>query len=559
MTDHAGAGPAGPGQAASPTPEGDLTGKVLGDFRLLRRLGEGGMGQVYLGEQVSLRRKVAVKILRAELAANETSLRRFKVEAEAVARFSHANIVQVYAFGESGGIHYMALEYVDGRNLRDYLAKKGPPDALLALSIMRQVAAALQRAHEHAIIHRDIKPENILLTRKGEVKVADFGLSRCLAGDQPALHLTQSGVSMGTPLYMSPEQVQGKAVDARTDIYSFGVTCYHMLAGQPPFRGETAFEVALQHVQSQAVSLGQVRPDLPPELGALVDRMMAKDPDQRYQCGRDLLKDLTRLRESLSGASGVTPSPTVPVGQAELFDFPSGPTPSQVSHRTTAAYRRPRRTGWLPWLAAGTVVLALVGGAGAGLIASDPLGWFHRAAPSEVAPSQPGAGLATAVSPELQELEQRLVEAARKHPNPEMPHQRNERPVQLIAGLNPRVELGLFYLDQSRLDDAGRYFQELIDNPYKVPAYRTLGELGQGIVLAQRDRPKESYRLFEAARSRPQFFSLLLRLFPRLAEKTSRALQRNVDNKEEIPPALKPLLEFPPNPRWFGAGKPGKP
>src|SRR5204863_123047 len=186
----------------------------------LRRIGQGGMGQVYLAEHRALKRRVALKILRSDLAASSVSLQRFKAEAQAVARVTHPNIVQVYDTGESHGLHYMALEYVHGRNLSEYLAKKGPPELPLALSIMIQVAAALQRASELGIIHRDIKPENILLTRKGEVKVADFGLSRVLADGQQPLHLTQSGVTMGTPLYMSPEQVEGHTVDPRTDIYS---------------------------------------------------------------------------------------------------------------------------------------------------------------------------------------------------------------------------------------------------------------------------------------------------------------------------------------------------
>src|SRR3954462_15064343 len=201
-------------------PQLDLSGRTLADFHVLRKIDQGGMGQVYLAEQVSLKRKVALKILRPEMAASPQALARFKAEAEAVARATHANIVQVYAFGEAEGMPYMALEYVEGRNLRDYLAKKGPPDLMIALSIMRQIAAALQRASELGIVHRDIKPENILLTRKGEVKVADFGLSRCFDDTGQALHLTQSGVTMGTPLYMSPEQVEGKPVDHRTDIYS---------------------------------------------------------------------------------------------------------------------------------------------------------------------------------------------------------------------------------------------------------------------------------------------------------------------------------------------------
>src|SRR2546423_4754573 len=267
-------GTLGAAGAAAASPDIDLTGTRLDDYQILRRLGQGGMGQVYLAEQISLKRKVALKLLRADLAANPTSLARFKEEAFAAAKATHANIIQIYAIGEASGLHYMALEYVEGKNLREYLEKKGPPEILVALSIMRQVASAIQRASEMGIIHRDIKPENILVTRKGEAKVADFGLVPVFSDTGQPLNLTQSGVTMGTPLYMSPEQVEGKPVDFRTDIYSFGVTCYHLLAGQPPFRGTTPFEVALQHVQKEPEPLAAVRPDLPPELCTLVHKMM---------------------------------------------------------------------------------------------------------------------------------------------------------------------------------------------------------------------------------------------------------------------------------------------
>jgi serine/threonine-protein kinase len=283
----------------------DLTGRVLGDFQLIRRLGQGGMGHVYLARQLSLKRQVAVKILRTDLAANVTALQRFQQEAEAVARITHANIVQVYSINQADGLHYMALEYVEGRNLRDFINRKGPPDLAVALTIMRQVAAALQRASELGFVHRDIKPENILLTKRGEVKVADFGLSRCFGTEQP-LNITQSGVTMGTPLYMSPEQVQGHTVDPRSDIYSFGVTCFHMLAGEPPFKGQTPFEVALQHVQNEAPPLAEIRPDLPADLCAIVHKMMAKKPNDRYQTGREVLRDLNRLKESLATTAAQT-------------------------------------------------------------------------------------------------------------------------------------------------------------------------------------------------------------------------------------------------------------
>jgi serine/threonine-protein kinase len=295
----------------------DLTGKTLGDFHILRRLGQGGMGQVYLAEQTSLNRKVALKFLRPDLAVDPKALERFDREAKSVASITHANIVQVYAIGEAQGLHYMVLEYVEGRNLREYINRKGPPELPVALSIMRQVAAALQKASETGIVHRDIKPENILLTRKGEVKVGDFGLSRIFR-DEQEVHLTQSGMTLGTPMYMSPEQVQAKPLDPRSDIYSFGVTSYHMLAGQPPFKGSTAFEVALQHVQGEPPSLQTIRTDLPPELCALVHRMMSKEPDQRPQTGREILRELSQPRGPADGNPFAGLTAAVPPSSARM-------------------------------------------------------------------------------------------------------------------------------------------------------------------------------------------------------------------------------------------------
>src|SRR5580700_3361063 len=276
-----------PAKSGAPKANGqplpDLTGRTLGDYQILRRLGVGGMGHVYLARQLSLKREVALKLLRDDLNNNPTALMRFQAEAEAVAKLNHPNIVHIHQMGEAEGLRYMALEYVEGRNLRDHLARKGPPDLPVTLSIVRQVVLAIQQAHEHGIVHRDIKPENILVTRKVEVKVTDFGLSRYFSGETPALNLTQSGITLGTPLYMSPEQVQGHVVDHRSDIYSFGVTCYHMLVGEPPFKGQTPFEVALQHVQNAPQPLLEIRSDLPPELCAVVHKMMAKKPEDRYQ------------------------------------------------------------------------------------------------------------------------------------------------------------------------------------------------------------------------------------------------------------------------------------
>ena len=192
-------------------------------------------------------------------------------------------------------MHYIAQEYVEGQNLSQYISRKGTPDVKMGIAVMRQVASALCKAAERGIVHRDIKPENIMLARSGEVKVADFGLARIGRGEE-SLKLTQVGITMGTPLYMSPEQVEGRPLDPRSDIYSLGVTCYHMLAGKPPFRGDTALSVALQHVRTQPERLENLRPDLPPALGRIIHKMLAKNPDERYQSPRDLLRELRSLQ-----------------------------------------------------------------------------------------------------------------------------------------------------------------------------------------------------------------------------------------------------------------------
>ncbi len=282
--------------------ETDLTGLQLGDFRLLRRLGRGAMADVYLADQIRLKRRVAVKILKRELADDPAYLHRFELEAQAAASLVHANIVQIYEVGHIDDWRYIAQEYVQGQNLRDWLQRNSPVDLIRALSIMSQVAAALHKAGEVGVVHRDIKPENIMITPSGEVKVADFGLAR-LTHESNDNNLTQIGVTLGTPLYMSPEQVEGKSLDPRSDQYSFGVTCYHMLSGEPPFNGETALAVAVQHVKTQPAPLESRRPDLPPALCRIVHTMLAKEPQRRYASMRDALRDIRRVQRECVGQS----------------------------------------------------------------------------------------------------------------------------------------------------------------------------------------------------------------------------------------------------------------
>jgi eukaryotic-like serine/threonine-protein kinase len=508
-------------------PERDLTGKTLGDFQILRRLGKGGMGQVYLAEQCSLKRKVALKLLRADLAADASSLKRFKAEAEAVARATHANIVQVYAIGETDGLHYMALEYVEGKNLREYLEKKGTPEVLVALSVMRQVAAALQRASELGIIHRDIKPENILLTKKGEVKVADFGLSRVIADDRQPLNLTQSGVTMGTPLYMSPEQVEGKAVDPRTDIYSFGVTSYHLLTGRPPFRGENAYEVAFQHVQSEPEPLATIRPDLPPELCAVVHKMMAKKPEDRYQTCREIVRDVVRLRDLLVGVTGTS--------SGVLFS--TGPAPSDsLDLLATQVIPSVRRSPWGRRLLGLTaILLAMVGGLA--------YGWLqihHAASP------QPSSDLTEESRAQFSHKEQEDILTKLVKQRFANPQTRDE----IMTGLGFRIDLGLLYLKDRRLDIAEAFFRDL-DRPDQRPIYKALGKLGAAMVLAFRDKPEESNKLFQSILNskKAELLSTGPRALlnnPHFRETLAEALHHNqVNAPQTFPNDLRPYLRWP--------------
>ncbi len=278
-------------------PYRDLTGTSLGDFQVNRLLGRGGMGEVYLAVQLSLNRSVALKVLHPRFLSKPTYLARFEAEATAVAKLNHPNIVHVYTLGHVDQIRFIAMEYVEGTNLRDYINKKGALDIPLALSIMRQAGQAIGVAGEVGLIHRDIKPENLLITRKGRVKVADFGLCRDMGSDR--LHVTQPGITMGTPLYMSPEQAQGRVLDHRSDLYSLGVTFYHMLTGVPPFRAESAIALAMKHVNDAPISPRVHRPEIPIELERLVLKLMAKDPAERFQSAAEMLAELARIRGTL--------------------------------------------------------------------------------------------------------------------------------------------------------------------------------------------------------------------------------------------------------------------
>ena len=230
--------------SASPSKEPSKKVKQLGDFKVIKKLGQGGMGEVYLAHQISLDRKVALKTLSKELAKREDFVRRFQREAKSMARLDHPNAVKVYAVDSISGIHFAAIECIDGQSMQDWMDDLEKLEVGDALNIILSAADALKVAHDQTLIHRDIKPDNILVTKNGVVKVADFGLAKAL--DDEDVSMTQSGTGLGTPLYMAPEQARNaKHVDHRTDIYALGSTLYFFLTGELPFKGESTLELIM--------------------------------------------------------------------------------------------------------------------------------------------------------------------------------------------------------------------------------------------------------------------------------------------------------------------------
>ncbi|MEV5978721.1 protein kinase [Streptomyces sp. NPDC052114] len=288
-------GPSDPeatGGGMSDAPELWGNGGLVGDgrYRLTHRLGRGGMAEVFAAEDVRLGRTVAVKLLRSDLAEDPVSKARFTREAQSVAGLNHHAVVAVYDSGEDvvgpNVVPYIVMEIVEGRTIRDLLINAEAPGPEQALIIVSGVLEALAYSHQHGIVHRDIKPANVIITNTGAVKVMDFGIARALHGAQSTM--TQTGMVMGTPQYLSPEQALGKAVDHRSDLYATGCLLYELLALRPPFTGETPLSVVYQHVQDQAVPPSEVSDAAPPELDGLVMRSLAKDPDDRFQTAEEM-------------------------------------------------------------------------------------------------------------------------------------------------------------------------------------------------------------------------------------------------------------------------------
>ena len=275
-----------------------------GRYELRKRLARGGMAEVFLAEDQLLGRPVAVKVLFPEFAADPSFVERFRREAQAAANLNHPNIVGVYDWGREESTYYIVMEYVEGRSLSQIIRKEGPLPAPRVAEIAEGIASALGFAHKGDVVHRDMKSGNVIISKNGQVKVADFGIATAISGNTEA-NLTQTGTVMGTATYFSPEQAQGLTVDGRSDLYSLGVVMYEMLTGSPPFTGDSSVSIAYKHVQEQPEPISEKRPGVPEALQAITAKLMNKDPDKRYSSAADLQLDLQRF---LSGRLTLDPA-----------------------------------------------------------------------------------------------------------------------------------------------------------------------------------------------------------------------------------------------------------
>ncbi len=287
--------------------EPSLVGRVFGHYRIQSHIGAGGMGEVYLAKDEKLGRKVALKLLPNEFADDRDRLRRFMTEAKSASATDHPNIVTIHEIGESDGTHYIAQEYVEGETLRHRIGQ-GPIPLLDALGIAYQTANALAAAHNAGIVHRDIKPENIMVRHDGFVKVLDFGLAGMNQTEAMAEHLsnaptlpqqTAPGMILGTVNYMSPEQTRGQKLDARSDLWSLGVVLYEMLTGQRPFHGESMPDIFVAILERQPIPLAELLDNAPAQLQQILDKLLAKNREQRYQSSSQLAAELKRFHHRL--------------------------------------------------------------------------------------------------------------------------------------------------------------------------------------------------------------------------------------------------------------------
>lgn len=292
---------------------------LSGRYEVLKRVGSGGMADVYMAKDHKLNRNVAVKVLKSEYVEDEKFLKKFETEAQAVARLSHPNIVNVYDVGIEDGINYIVMELAEGMTLKEYIRRKGYLSPKETVEISLQIASAISHAHKNHIIHRDIKPQNILVSEIGNVKVTDFGIAKATSSNT----VTSTATAMGSVHYISPEQAKGRFCDEKSDIYSLGITMYEMVTGHVPFDHENGVTIALMHLQNEITPPSQVRDGIPDSLEKIILKCTMKKPEDRYQTADELIADLKLVFEDTSGGYvGIVPtiddSPTIMIDQNEL-------------------------------------------------------------------------------------------------------------------------------------------------------------------------------------------------------------------------------------------------
>jgi eukaryotic-like serine/threonine-protein kinase len=339
----------------------EVAGNTLidGRYRVLRRIGSGGMADVYCAEDSHLGRHVAIKVLHRRFAQDQEFVERFRREAKSAAGLNHPNVVGVFDRGEHEGTYYIAMELLEGQTLKDIVGAEAPLPQERVIDLGLQILQAAGFAHSHGVIHRDFKPHNVIVDEQGHAKVTDFGIARAGASE-----MTETGSIMGTAQYLSPEQAQGHAVTATSDIYSIGVMLYEMLAGRLPFEGDSAVAVALKHLSEPPAPISQWRPDVHPALEAVVMAALAKDPAQRWQSAEDLAAGLeaarTQIEAGPNGGQNTAAFAALPVpATEETAPTQFAPTPAPVAAPVEEPRRERKRPWW--WWAIGVLLLALVG------------------------------------------------------------------------------------------------------------------------------------------------------------------------------------------------------